>query len=47
MGAVLFLQKGGVREPHWDTNAAELSYCIARNAKMTIFSTNLIVTNLR
>lgn len=41
MGAVLLrLQKGGVREPHWHPNAAELSYCIAGNAKMTIFSTN-------
>jgi len=41
MGAVLLrLEKGGVREPHWHPNAAELSYCIAGNAKMTIFSTN-------
>ncbi len=41
MGAVLLrLEKGGVREPHWHPNAAELSYCIAGNAKTTIFSTN-------
>jgi oxalate decarboxylase len=41
MGAVLLrLEKGGVREPHWHPNAAELSYCISGNAKMTIFSTN-------
>ena len=41
MGAVLLrLEKGGVREPHWHPNAAELSYCITGNAKMTIFSTN-------
>jgi oxalate decarboxylase len=41
MGAALLrLQKGGVREPHWHANAAELSYCIGGNAKMTIYSPN-------
>jgi oxalate decarboxylase len=41
MSAVLLrLKKGGVREPHWHTNAAELNYCIAGNAKMTIYSPN-------
>ena len=41
MGAVLLrLERGGVREPHWHPNAAELSYCISGNAKMTIFSPN-------
>jgi len=41
MGAVLLhLKKGGVREPHWHPNPAELSYCITGNAKMTIFSTS-------
>lgn len=41
MGAVLLrLQKAGVREPHWHANAAELSYCITVNAKMTIYSPN-------
>ena len=41
MGAALLrLQKGGVREPHWHGNAAELSYCITGNARMTIYSTN-------
>jgi oxalate decarboxylase len=41
MGAVLLrLKKGGVREPHWHPNAAELNYCISGNAKMTIYSNN-------
>jgi oxalate decarboxylase len=41
MGAVLLrLQQGGVREPHWHSNAAELSYCIGGNAKMTIYGPN-------
>jgi oxalate decarboxylase len=41
MGAVLLrLKKGGVRERHWHPNAAELSYCITGNAKITVFSTN-------
>jgi oxalate decarboxylase len=41
MGAVLLrLEKGGTREPHWHTNAAELSFCLSGNASMTIFSTN-------
>ncbi len=34
----LQLEKGGVREPHWHPNAAELSYCLAGRALMTIFS---------
>ena len=41
MGAVLLrLQKGGAREPHWHANAAELSYCVRGNAKMTIYGPN-------
>lgn len=41
MGAVLLrLEKGGVREPHWHPNAAELNYCISGKAKMTIYSNN-------
>lgn len=45
MGAVLLrLERGGVREPHWHPNAAELSYCISGNAKMTIFSPLMLVT---
>ena len=41
MGAALLrLRKGGVREPHWHANAAELSYCITGNARMTIYSSN-------
>jgi oxalate decarboxylase len=35
---VLQLDIGGVREPHWHPNAAELSYCLSGNAVMTIFS---------
>jgi oxalate decarboxylase len=33
----LLLKKGGVREPHWHPNAAELSYCLSGKALMTIF----------
>jgi oxalate decarboxylase len=41
MGAALLrLQKGAVREPHWHPNAAELSYCIGANAKITIYGTD-------
>src|SRR6478609_8097927 len=41
MGAVLLrLEKGGIREPHWHPNAAELSLCVSGTAKMTIYSTN-------
>jgi oxalate decarboxylase len=41
---LLRLEKGGVREPHWHPNAAELSYCISGRATMTIFlgSPNLV-----
>ncbi|MDQ6668920.1 MAG: cupin domain-containing protein [Thermoproteota archaeon] len=41
---LLRLEKGGVREPHWHPNAAELSYCISGRAAMTIFlgSPNLV-----
>ena len=34
----LILRKGGIREPHWHPNAAELDYVIKGNARMTIFS---------
>jgi oxalate decarboxylase len=34
----LRLDSGGIREPHWHPNAAELSYCLAGRALMTIFS---------
>jgi oxalate decarboxylase len=34
----LRLHNGGVREPHWHPNAAELSYCLSGKALMTIFS---------
>ena len=37
---LLRLKRGGVREPHWHPNAAELSYCISGRAIMTIFSPN-------
>jgi oxalate decarboxylase len=41
MGAALLrLQKGGIREPHWHPNAAELSLCINGNAEITIFGNN-------
>jgi oxalate decarboxylase len=33
----LSLEKGGIREPHWHPNAAELSYCLSGKALMTIF----------
>jgi oxalate decarboxylase len=35
---LLRLNKGGIREPHWRPNAAELSYCLSGSALMTIFS---------
>ena len=38
---ILCLEKGGVREPHWHPNAAELNYCISGNARMTIYSNNV------
>jgi oxalate decarboxylase len=34
----LRLDKGGVREPHWHPNAAELGYCLTGRALMTVFS---------
>lgn len=37
---LLRLKKGGVREPHWHPNAAELGYCINGRAKITIYSSN-------
>jgi oxalate decarboxylase len=33
----LVLQHGGVREPHWYTNANELAYCLAGEALVTVF----------
>lgn len=33
----LSLKKGGVREPRWHPDAAELSYCLSGKAFMTIF----------
>ena len=39
MGAVLLrLEKGGIREPHWHPNAAELSLCVSGTAKMTVYT---------
>jgi oxalate decarboxylase len=38
--ALLRLQKGGIREPHWHPNAAELSLCIGGNTEITIFGNN-------
>ena len=37
---LLTLKKGGVREPHWHPNSAELSYCISGRAEMTIYPSN-------
>ena len=34
----LSLKKGGIREPHWHPNAAELDYVIEGRARMIIFS---------
>lgn len=34
----LHLRSGGIREPHWHPNAAELDYIIKGRAKMTILS---------
>jgi oxalate decarboxylase len=34
----LKLNRGGVREPHWHPNAAELDYVINGRAHMVIFS---------
>jgi oxalate decarboxylase len=34
----LYLRPGGIREPHWHPNAAELDYVINGRAKMTILS---------
>ena len=34
----LRLEGGGIREPHWHPNAAELDYCLSGRALMTIFS---------
>jgi oxalate decarboxylase len=39
MGAALIhIGIGGVNEPHWHPNAAELCYCISGDAKMTVYS---------
>jgi len=35
------LKKGGVLEPHWHPNAAELGYCISGRAEMTIYPSNV------
>jgi len=35
---LLRLDSGGIREPHWHPNAAELGYCLSGSALMTIFS---------
>jgi oxalate decarboxylase/phosphoglucose isomerase-like protein (cupin superfamily) len=35
------LKKGGVLEPHWHPNAAELAYCISGRAEMTIYPSNV------
>ncbi|MER5175441.1 MAG: cupin domain-containing protein [Candidatus Nitrosocosmicus sp.] len=37
---LLRLKNGGVREPHWHPNAAELTYCVSGRAEMTIYPSN-------
>ena len=34
---LLRLERGGIREPHWHPNAAELGYCVKGKALVTIF----------
>lgn len=34
---LLRLERGGIREPHWHPNAAELSFCVRGRALVTIF----------
>lgn len=36
--AVIELEKGGFREPHWHPNANELTYCVEGKALITLFS---------
>lgn len=37
------LNQGGVREPHWHTNAAELMYCTQGSVNVTIFNGSPVV----
>ncbi len=36
-GALLHIEPGGLREPHWHPNAAEWQYYISGRARMTVF----------
>ncbi|MEP6576713.1 MAG: cupin domain-containing protein [Nitrososphaerota archaeon] len=48
MGAVLLrLEKGGIREPHWHPNAAELSLCVSGTAKRLFIAPMLESTHLQ
>ena len=38
MVRTLYVEEGGIREPHWHPNAAELDYVAKGRARMTIFS---------
>jgi oxalate decarboxylase len=39
-GALLHIEPGGLREPHWHPNAAEWQYYIAGRARMTVFGSH-------
>ncbi len=43
----LFLRPGGIREPHWHPNAAELDYVVEGTAKMIILSPGGIVDSFK
>jgi oxalate decarboxylase len=34
------MEKGGVREPHWHPNAAELNYVIEGKVRFTVYGPN-------
>jgi oxalate decarboxylase len=42
---ILRLERGGIREPHWHPNAAELSYCVRGKPDMTIFGPDACLDN--
>jgi len=39
-GAILNIEPGNLREPHWHPNAAEWQYYISGRARMTVFGSN-------
>jgi oxalate decarboxylase len=38
--ALVVLEKGGIREPHWHPNAWEFDYCISGKARMAVVAPN-------